>query len=259
MEAKHSHSLLNWNLNGRVALVTGGARGIGRATCLALAEMGAAVVVHYRSHEEEAAALVEQIKAQGGKATALQADFAQVEAPQQLVETALNQMGHIDILVNNAGDMPKGAVDEVSDEILDYTFTVNLMAAFRCTRACLPNMKQRAWGRIISVSSQSAFSGSINYAHYAASKSGLAGFSYSLAKEVGAQGITVNVVAPGRIVTDLILPQIPTREEEWSKQTPMRRLGQPEEVAAAIAFLASESASYITGATIHVNGGLVMS
>lgn len=250
--------ILNWNLNGRVALVTGGARGIGRATCFALAEMGAAVIVHYRSHAQEAEAVVAQISALGGKALALKADFAQPEGPQQLVDAALSSWGQVDILVNNAGDMPKGAVEEVSDATLDYTFTVNLLSAFRCARACLPGMKQRGWGRIISVSSQSAYSGSINYAHYAASKSGMEGFSYSLAKEVAAHGITVNMVAPGRIVTDLLLPQLPAREEEWSKQTPMRRLGQPEEVAAAIAFLASASASYITGTTIHVNGGLIM-
>ncbi|MFN8376947.1 MAG: SDR family NAD(P)-dependent oxidoreductase, partial [Anaerolineae bacterium] len=178
--------------------------------------------------------------------------------PQQLVDAALSSWGQVDILVNNAGDMPKGAVEEISDATLDYTFTVNLLSAFRCARACLPGMKQRAWGRIISISSQSAYSGSLNYAHYAASKSGMEGFSYSLAKEVAAHGITVNLVAPGRIVTDMLLPQLPAREEEWSKQTPMRRLGQPEEVAAAIAFLASEAASYITGTTIHVNGGLIM-
>jgi NAD(P)-dependent dehydrogenase (short-subunit alcohol dehydrogenase family) len=129
---------------------------------------------------------------------------------------------------------------------------------FRCTRAALPIMKAQGWGRIINITSQSAFSGSANHAHYVTTKAGMVGFTYSLAKEVATNGITVNLVAPGRIVTDMLMPQIPTREEEWLKQTPMRRLGQPEEVAAAIAFLASEAASYITGATIHVNGGLVM-
>jgi NAD(P)-dependent dehydrogenase (short-subunit alcohol dehydrogenase family) len=120
-------------------------------------------------------------------------------------------------------------------------------------------MKSRGWGRIISLTSQAAYSGSTHHAHYAAAKAGLAGLSYSLAKEVGAEGITVNLVAPGRIVTDMLANHIPTREAEWIKQTPLRRLGQPEEVAGAVVFLASNAASYITGATIHVNGGLYMS
>jgi NAD(P)-dependent dehydrogenase (short-subunit alcohol dehydrogenase family) len=167
-------------------------------------------------------------------------------------------MGKIDILVNNAGELTDGAVADMTDEMWERTLAVNLTSAFRCTRACIPGMKARQWGRIINVTSQAAFTGSANHAHYAASKSGLLGLTFSLAKELGTAGITVNLVAPGRITTDLLLEHMAGREEEWLKQTPIRRIGDPEEVAAAIAFLASDAASYITGANLHINGGLVM-
>jgi len=247
------------SLTGRVALVTGGSRGIGKAACLALAAKGAAVAVHYRSQPEAANAVVEQITGAGGKAVAIQADLAQRQAPKQVVEQAVAQLGPIDILVNNAGVMNRSAITELSDETWDQTLAVNLTAVYKFIQACLPAMKERGWGRIINVSSQVTETGSVNHAHYAASKSGMIGLTYSLAKEVGETGITVNMVAPGRIVTDLIRASIPKREKEWLAQTPLRRFGEPEEVGAAIAFLASPAAAYITGATIHVNGGLVMS
>ncbi|MCC7450579.1 MAG: SDR family oxidoreductase [Anaerolineae bacterium] len=247
------------SLAGRVALVTGGSRGIGRAACLALAAKGAAVAVHYRSQPEAANAVVQQITGAGGKAVAIQADLAQREAPKQVVEQAVMQVGPLDILVNNAGLMSRSAITDLSDDMWDETIAVNLTAVYKFIQACLPSMKERGWGRIINVSSQVTETGSVNHAHYAASKSGLIGLTYSLAKEIGEIGITVNMVAPGRIVTDLIRANIPKREQEWLAQTPLRRFGEPEEVGAVIAFLASPAAAYITGATIHVNGGLVMS
>jgi 3-oxoacyl-[acyl-carrier protein] reductase len=249
----------NTTLSGRVALVTGGSRGIGKATCLALAAQGAAVAVHYHVHEAAANAVAEEIHKMGGKASAIQADLGEQQAPESLIKQIVNQFNRIDILVNNAGEMTRAAVSDLPDEMWNRTLAVNLTAVFRCTRACLPSMIAQKWGRIINISSQAAYTGSANHAHYAASKAGLAGFSYSLTKELGPHGITVNMVAPGRIVTDLIAGSIKDREQEWLKQTPLGRLGQPEEVAAAIVFLASEGASYITGSTIHVNGGLVMS
>jgi 3-oxoacyl-[acyl-carrier protein] reductase len=251
--------MLKTDLSGRVAIVTGGSRGIGRATCLMLAEAGANVVVHYRSQADAANEVVAQIEAAGGSAIAVGADMRDPEAPGALVTKTLDRYGKVDILVNNAGEMAAGAVIDLSDELWIKTLNVNLTAVFRCTRACLPAMRAHQWGRIINVTSQAAWTGSANNAHYAASKSGLQGFTFSLVKEEASNGITVNLVAPGRIVTDLIKDSIPRREEEWLKQTPMRRLGQPDEVAAAIVFLASDAASYITGTTIHVNGGLVMS
>ncbi len=251
--------MLDLNLTGRVALVTGGSRGIGRAIAMALAEQGAAVAVHYRSQEAQAQLIVDTILEKRGRAVALQADLSQAEAPDLLVQQVTDQLGQPDILINNAGEFTDALVAEMTDEIWAQTLALNLTAAFACTRACLPLMKSRNWGRIISLSSQAAFVGSSKHAHYAAAKAGLAGFSYSLAKEVGAEGITVNMVAPGRIVTDMLADHIPTRESEWIKQTPLRRLGQPEEVAGAVVFLASNAASYITGTTIHVNGGVYMS
>jgi 3-oxoacyl-[acyl-carrier protein] reductase len=249
---------MNESLSGRVALVTGGSRGIGRATCLALAASGAAVVVHYNSSTKSALDVVEGIKQAGGMAIALQTDLVDSGAIKNLVAETVNQLGPVDILVNNAGEMTTAAVSEMTDEIWEQGIALNLTAAFRCARICIPMMKERKWGRIINVSSQAAFTGSAKHAHYAVTKAGLLGFTYSLAKELGEFGITVNAVSPGRIITDMIAPEIPSRQEEWLKQIPLRRFGQPEEVAQAIVFLASEGASYITGANLHVNGGLVM-
>jgi NAD(P)-dependent dehydrogenase (short-subunit alcohol dehydrogenase family) len=146
----------------------------------------------------------------------------------------------------------------MKDEEWEQSIALNLGAAFRYARECIPAMKERGWGRIINVSSQAALTGSSNHAHYAAAKSGLLGLTFSLAKELATSGITANVVVPGRIVTDLLLSRMPGREEEWMGQTPMRRFGRPEEVAGPIAFLASEDASYITGAVLNVSGGQLM-
>jgi 3-oxoacyl-[acyl-carrier protein] reductase len=246
-------------MNNRTALVTGGSRGIGRAACIALAERGVAVAVHYRAQAEAADEVVSEIQHSGGKAFAIQADMANASDIQRLMHRVNASLGPIDILVNNAGEMTDGAVIDMSDDMWEQTLSVNLSAVFRCSRACIAAMKERQWGRIINLTSQAAYTGSANHAHYAASKSGLLGLTYSLAKELGTAGITVNLVAPGRITTDMVLDRMEGREEEWMRQTPLKRLGRPEEVAAAIAFLASEDASYITGATLHVNGGLLMS
>jgi 3-oxoacyl-[acyl-carrier protein] reductase len=245
-------------LAGKVALVTGGSRGIGRATCLALAERGAAVAVHYRSKAARAEEVVAKVCGDGGAAVAIQADLNLPHTPDELVKQAAAQLGPIDILVNNAGEMTDSSVEDMTDELWEQSIALNLSSAFRCARACIPSMKTRKWGRIINVSSQAVYTGSANHAHYAAAKAGMLGLTYSIAKELGASGITANLVAPGRIITDLLTERMAGREDEWLKQTPLRRFGQPEEVAEPIAFLASDAASYITGATIHVNGGLVM-
>jgi 3-oxoacyl-[acyl-carrier protein] reductase len=250
--------IISERLDGRTALVTGGSRGIGKAICLALAARGASVAVHYREQAQAAETVVEQIQSAGGKAIALQADMADAQAIARLVNEAAAQLGAVDILVNNAGEMTDSSVADMPDEMWEQTIAVNLTAVFRCARACIPSMKQRRWGRIINLSSQAAYTGSANHAHYAAAKSGLLGFSFSLAKELGAFGITVNVVSPGRITTDMLMVRASGREQEWMQQTPLRRLGEPEEVASAVAFLASDAARYITGANLHVNGGLTM-
>jgi 3-oxoacyl-[acyl-carrier protein] reductase len=248
----------NDTLAGRVALVTGGSRGIGRAACLALAAKGAAVAVHYRGHAEGAYEVAAQIIHSGGKAIVLQGDMADAAVPAALVKETAASFGPVDILVNNAGEMTDAAVVDMSDEVWERSITVNLTSVFRCSRAAIPAMKERKWGRIINISSQVVYTGSNKHAHYTAAKAGLLGLTFSLAKELGTFGITANIVAPGRILTDMLTVRMSGREEEWMKQTPMKRFGTAEEVASAIAYLASESAGYITGATIHVNGGLVM-
>ena len=246
------------NLAGRVALVTGGSRGIGRATCLALASQGAAVAVLCRSRIKEAQEVVEQIRSTAGRALAVEANVLDPEAIKRSAREAVARLGKIDILVNNAGEMTDVSVVDMKDEDWEQALAINLTSSFRYARECIPSMKERRWGRIINVSSQVVYTGSNNHAHYSAAKSGLLGFTFSLTKELGPYGITANVVAPGRILTDLLLERMAGREQEWMSQTPMRRFGRPEEVAATIAFLASEEASYITGAVINVNGGLVM-
>lgn len=241
-----------------IALVTGGSRGIGRATCLALAAQGAAVAVHYRGRADAALAVAEQIRAEGGTAMGVQADLRDPDAIARLVAEVRAELGPVDILVNNAGEQGTAAVTEMTDAEWQRSLDLNLTAAFRLAQACLPHMLAQRWGRIVNVSSQAAYTGSARHAHYAAAKAGLLGFTFSLAKEAGPHNVTANVVVPGRIETDMLAGQLAARADEWLRQTPLGRLGRPEEVAAAIAFLASEAASYITGAALQVGGGLVM-
>ena len=250
--------LVDLNLQGRTAVVTGGSKGIGRAACLALAAHGATVGVHYSTSQALAAEVVEEIRQGGGRAVAIGGDLRQADVPGRVIAEAAAALGPIDILVNNAGQMTDMAVEAMPDEVWEAALSLHLTATFRCCRAVIPMMKARRWGRIVNVSTQALYTGSKNHAHYAAAKAGLLGFSFSLAKEVGEHGITVNLVAPGRIRTDLLLERSSGREAEWMQQTPMRRFGEPEEIAGAIVFLASPAAGYITGATLHVNGGLVM-
>lgn len=251
--------MLSMRLDQRAALVTGGSRGIGRATCLALASLGAAVVVHFHEQEQSANEVVAEIRAAGGTAIAVQADLAAPNSGDLLVRETLSQFGHIDILVNNAAILTDSTIIEMSDSVWQHMLDINLTSAFRCIRASLPAMRKRGWGRIISLTSQAAWTGSLNHAHYAAAKAGLQGLTYSLAKEEGRRGITVNLVSPGRIRTDMLGHLGQEREADWLKATPLGRLGTPEEVAAAIAFLAGDAGGYITGATLHVNGGMLMS
>ena len=255
---KDSSNSADRSLAGHVALITGGSRGIGRATCLALAAKGAAVAVLCRSRIKEANEVLEQIRSAAGQGLAIEANVLDPRAIKQSVQEAVSRLGKIDILVNNAGEMTDVSVADMKDEEWEEALAINLTSSFRYARECIPSMKERRWGRIINVSSQVAYTGSNNHAHYSAAKSGLLGFTFSLTKELGPYGITANVVAPGRILTDLLLERMAGREQEWISQTPLRRFGRAEEVAATIAFLASEEASYINGAVINVNGGLVM-
>ena len=241
-----------------MALVTGGATGIGAATVAALAADKVSVALQYSSSANEAKQIAEHLNSKGLKVEIFQADLSQKDCVDKLVAAVKSKLGDIDILINNAGLMSDASIIEMSDELWDQALNINLTAAFKLIRACAPSMVSKKWGRIINISSQVALVGSANHAHYAAAKAGLLGLTYSAAKEYGASGVTVNAVLPGRIQTNMIAQRSIGRLDEWLAQTPLNRLGKPEEVAGMINFLASEMASYVTGASINVNGGLVM-
>ena len=202
--------------------------------------------------------MVSRIKKEGGTAIAVQADLCDPASIDKLVERSMQEFGHIDILVNNAGEMTHSPIVDMTDDLWEHSINLHLSSVYRLTKSIAPSMIQRKWGRIINVSSQVTYTGSAKHAHYAAAKAGLTGFTFSIVKELGPHGITANLVSPGRILTDMIIPHIPDRQEEWLQQTPMKRFGEPQEVANTIVFLASDEAGYISGANIHVNGGLVM-
>lgn len=242
----------------RVALVTGGATGIGAATVSALAADNLKVALHYSRSKDAAIKLADNLKSNGAKVEVFHADLTQKGSTEDLINNVTSKLGAIDILVNNAGLMSDEGITKMSDELWDEAINLNLTVAFKLIRATANQMQLNKWGRIINVSSQVALTGSANHAHYAAAKAGLLGLTYSAAKEFGASGVTVNAVLPGRIETNMISDRSKGRMDEWLKQTPMGRLGKSEEVASMIAFLVSEKASYVTGAAINVNGGLVM-
>ena len=242
----------------RVALVTGGATGIGAATVAALAADKVSVALQYSSSANEAKQISEQLNSKGLKVEIFQADLSQKDCVDKLVAAVKSKLGDIDILINNAGLMTDASIIQMSDELWDQALNINLTAAFKLIRACAPSMVAKKWGRIINISSQVALTGSANHAHYATAKAGLLGLTYSAAKEYGASGVTVNAVLPGRIETNMIAQRSIGRLDEWLSQTPLNRLGRADEVAGMINFLASEMASYVTGASINVNGGLVM-
>jgi 3-oxoacyl-[acyl-carrier protein] reductase len=245
-------------LKGKIALVTGGARGIGRAISISLAKYGATVAVNYHHSKENADQLMEEIKALGGNAFAYQADISNSYHISQMMEKIKLNYGGLDILVNNAGVMTDHLLVDMSIEEWDFVLNVNLRGTFLCTKAAIPFLQDSSGGRIINISSQAALAGSVKHTHYATAKAGILGFTYSLAKELGQYGITVNAVSPGRIRTDMIQERMNGREEEWLSKTPLKRFGEPEEVADAVVFLASDHASYITGTNLHVNGGILM-
>jgi NAD(P)-dependent dehydrogenase (short-subunit alcohol dehydrogenase family) len=242
----------------KVALVTGGATGIGAATVEALAAENIAVAIQYSSSSSEAKALSDKLKSAGKKVEIFQADLTKAGAAESLVSQVKSSLGVIDILINNAGVMSDSSIIKMSDQLWDEAINLNLTASFKLMRACAPDMIAKKWGRIINVSSQVALTGSADHAHYSAAKAGLLGLTYSAAKEYGKESVTVNAVLPGRIQTNMIAERSKGRLDEWLSQTPLNRLGRPTEVADMITFLVSEKASYITGASINVNGGLVM-
>jgi NAD(P)-dependent dehydrogenase (short-subunit alcohol dehydrogenase family) len=241
-----------------VALVTGGATGIGAATVKALAADNLTIALHYSSSLDAATKLAAQLTGNGARVEIFGSDLSKPAAVEDLVKQVKSKLGPIDILINNAGLISDASITKMSDQLWDEAININLTVAFKLIRATADEMVSKKWGRIINLSSQVALTGSANHAHYAAAKSGLLGLTYSAAKEFGASGVTVNAVLPGRIETNMIAERSIGRLDEWLSQTPLNRLGIPDEVAAMIAFLVSEKASYVTGAAINVNGGLRM-
>ena len=244
------------DLSERVALVTGASRGIGRAIAQALAKQGATVVAAARG--ANARAVAEEIVAAGGRAEFATADVAAPGSAEEAVGGVIGRHGRIDILVNNAGITRDQLMLRLKREDWDAVIATNLTAAFALTQAAIKHMIRQRSGRIISISSVVGQAGNAGQANYAASKAGLIGFSKAVALEVASRGITVNVVAPGLIETDMTKAMTGQAREGWENRIPLKRLGTPEDVAAAVCFLASQEASYITGQVLAVNGGMYM-
>ncbi|MBI4794060.1 MAG: 3-oxoacyl-[acyl-carrier-protein] reductase [Deltaproteobacteria bacterium] len=245
-------------LTGKIAIVTGGSRGIGKAVCLRLARMGAAVVVNYVSRPDAAQETVAAIKEAGGAAAAYQFDVANAEQVQAAVKKIQADFGRIDILVNNAGITRDGLVAMMKEEAWDEVIDTNLKGAFNCIKAVSrPMMKQR-WGRIVSIASVIGFAGNAGQANYAAAKAGMVGLTRSVARELASRGVTVNGVAPGYIETDMTRELSEEVTDKIKAEIPMNSLGSVDDVAAAVAYLVSEEARYVTGQFIHVNGGMFM-
>ncbi len=245
-----------FDLAGKIAIVTGGSRGIGRAVSVALAEAGAHVVVNYRRNEEAARETLRLIEEAGGTGEILGFDVADPESVDVGLKEAAKRLGHIDILVNNAGISIDQLLLRVSSKDLEMTWATNVNGAVYCAKACIRPMMRNKWGRIINLSSVVAESGNAGQVAYSSSKAALLGMTRSLAREYASRGITVNAVAPGFIETDMTADLPEAARQGIVDQTPLGRIGRPEEVAAAVVFLASEEASYITGQVLRVNGGM---
>ncbi|BFT73109.1 MULTISPECIES: 3-oxoacyl-[acyl-carrier-protein] reductase [Paenibacillus] len=245
-------------LTGKVALVTGASRGIGRAIALHLAEHGADVAVNYAGSEAAAEEVVAAIEAMGRKAIKLRADVSSYQESEELVKQTIEKFGKIDILVNNAGITRDNLIMRMKEEEFDQVIATNLKGVFNCVKAVTrPMMKQR-FGRIINISSVVGVLGNPGQANYVAAKAGVIGLTKATAKELSTRGITVNAVAPGFIETDMTDKLSAEMREQMLKQIPLERLGQPEEIAKVVRFLASDDASYMTGQTLHVDGGMYM-
>ena len=245
-------------IEGKVAFVTGASRGIGRAIALTLAEAGADVAVNYAGNAAAAEEVAAEIRKMGRRALILQGDVSQTEAAAAMLDAVVAEFGRCDILVNNAGRTRDGLLMRMKEEDWDAVLNTNLKGVFNCTKAALKYMMKQRSGKIVNIASVVGIMGNAGQANYAAAKAGCIGFTKSVAKEVASRGITVNAVAPGLIATDMtsVLPDKVI--EEMAAGIPLKRAGQPVDVAKAVLFLVSDDAAYITGQTLNVDGGMVM-
>lgn len=245
-------------LKDKVAIVTGGTRGIGRAIALKLADHGANIVINYRNSDKEAEELKAILEGKGVKVLTVKCDISNFEDSKNLMDKCKEVFGKIDILVNNAGITKDTLIMRMKKEDFDNVIDVNLKGTFNCAKHASAIMLKQRFGKIINMTSVVGIAGNAGQVNYAASKAGVIGLTKSLAKELGSRGITVNAVAPGFINTDMTASLSEKVKEEASKNIPLKRLGDPEDVANLVGFLASDAANYITGQVINVDGGMVM-
>ena len=244
------------SIDGKVALITGGSRGIGRAIALRLARDGVKIAVNYRTNEDAANFVVNAVAEMGGEAMAVCADVSQSADVDEMVKCVQDSWGGVDILVNNAGIIHDSLLMRMSEEVWDDVVNTNLKGTYNCTRASLRYMVRQRWGRIISVVSVVGLEGNPGQSNYAASKAGIIAFSRSIAKEVASRNITVNAVAPGYISTEIVADLSPEFKELIMSRIPQNRFGTVDDVANMVGYLASEEAGYITGEVIRVDGGI---
>lgn len=245
-------------LEGKVALVTGASRGIGKAIALLLAENGADVAVNFAGSTAAAEAVAAEIEKMGRKAILVQGDVSQTEVCVEMVDKVVKELGHIDILVNNAGITRDTLLLRMKEEDWDAVLNTNLKGVFNCTKAAVKYMAKQRSGSIVNISSVVALMGNAGQANYAAAKAGILGFTRSVAKEMAGRGIRVNAVTPGFIKTDMTSVLSEKVVAAMEASIPLARLGEPEDIAKAVLFLVSDNAAYITGQTLHVDGGMVM-
>ncbi|SHF50750.1 3-oxoacyl-[acyl-carrier-protein] reductase [Ornithinibacillus halophilus] len=245
-------------LKGKNALVTGASRGIGRAIAIELAKQGANVAVNYAGSEAKAQAVVEELEALGVKAMKLQADVADEESVKAMVKEVVTQFGSLDILVNNAGITRDNLLMRMKEAEFDQVINTNLKGVFVCTKAVTRQMMKQRAGRIVNVASIVGVSGNPGQANYVAAKAGVIGLTKTTAKELASRNILVNAIAPGFISTDMTDELTDEQKEAMLAMIPLGKLGKPEDVAKVVRFLTSEDANYITGQTIHIDGGMVM-